>query len=739
MTQRNMNAVLRAGALAGLVALLWCTGARAGSDPTPATIVANWNTLSGGVSAKVVYWEAATIRIMNLNTGAVTDVIARPDDYSELSACAYPVWSPDGTKICYFVGNPRQFWVVNEDGSDPTMIVGGVDWDYGANSWWSSNGGQGDWIVAQKDNMISRYQVNANNSPGSVVDIYNPGGGVDWLSMSGDYIGFTLWGGHGAAGNASIVRNWKTSAELDTVPTDEDACSMNIKQDGSGTNICCHDSHFNAEVRNFGGTLLDTWATLGGGKIEMMRWSNHPDYICNNDFRQLPRADQRAWIRKLASDVDTGQYLFLGYGMWGPDVYVDPNNPPVATAQSVSTDEDVALSITLAGTDVDGDTLTYNVVTQPAHGTLTGTAPDMTYTPAENYNGPDSFTFKANDGQADSAAATVSITVDPVDDPPVALDDSVTVAEDVTCAVTLQATEVDGDSLTYNVAAAPAHGTLTGTAPNLTYEPDADYNGSDQFTFTVNDGTTTSPAATVDITVTPVNDAPAITSASASPAGVTLPGGTTLTASASDVDLDGLTYAWSVGSGATVVSPTAATTTATFAATGPYVFTIAVSDGTATTSRTVTVVVSDAATDTDGDGMADDWEIDNFGDLSRDGAGDADSDGLSDLDEFVLDTDPYLTDTDGDGMEDGDEADNFFDPADDDQDDNGTLDGDDDWDDDGTLNAVDPTPGYPSSGSSNGGSVGSVSCGSSGSAGAMAAWVLACIALIVRRRRVAAR
>jgi Family of unknown function (DUF6288)/Bacterial Ig domain/Divergent InlB B-repeat domain/Bacterial Ig-like domain/HEAT repeats len=96
------------------------------------------------------------------------------------------------------------------------------------------------------------------------------------------------------------------------------------------------------------------------------------------------------------------------------------NTPPVANAQSVTTAEDTAKAITLIGSDVDGDALTYTIVTQPAHGTLSGTGASRTYTPAANYNGADSFTFKVNDGTVDSAVATVSITVTAVNDAPVA-------------------------------------------------------------------------------------------------------------------------------------------------------------------------------------------------------------------------------------------------------------------------------------------------------------------------------
>ena len=87
------------------------------------------------------------------------------------------------------------------------------------------------------------------------------------------------------------------------------------------------------------------------------------------------------------------------------------NATPVATAQSVTTAEDTAKAITLAGTDADGNPMTYAVVTQPAHGLLSGTPPNVTYTPLTHYTGPDSFTFVANDGTVDSPPATVTITV----------------------------------------------------------------------------------------------------------------------------------------------------------------------------------------------------------------------------------------------------------------------------------------------------------------------------------------
>ncbi|HEY3026764.1 MAG TPA: Ig-like domain-containing protein, partial [Pyrinomonadaceae bacterium] len=184
------------------------------------------------------------------------------------------------------------------------------------------------------------------------------------------------------------------------------------------------------------------------------------------------------------------------------------NDQPVADAQSVTTNEDTARAIMLTGSDVEGGALTYSVVTGPTQGSLSGTAPNLTYTPAANYNGADSFTFKVNDGQLDSNVATVSITINAVNDAPIANDQSATTDEDTARAITLTASDVDGDTLTFSIVTGPAHGILSGTGASRTYTPAANYNGTDTFTFKVNDGTVDSNIANVSLTITTVNDAP---------------------------------------------------------------------------------------------------------------------------------------------------------------------------------------------------------------------------------------
>ena len=215
------------------------------------------------------------------------------------------------------------------------------------------------------------------------------------------------------------------------------------------------------------------------------------------------------------------------------------NDAPMATPLVVVTQQETPVAINLTGSDVDGDALTFNVITIPAHGTLSGEAPGLTYTPETSYLGNDSFTFTASDGLSVSGPATVEITVTQVNQQPVADGQTLVTAEDTLLAVVLSGSDPDGDAITFTVASGPLHGVLSGSAPNLTYTPAANYNGSDSFTFIVYDGQVNSLPATIDIAVLAVNDSPV-----ANPQSVTAQQDTaiSITLSGSDADGDALTY-----------------------------------------------------------------------------------------------------------------------------------------------------------------------------------------------------
>jgi hypothetical protein len=188
----------------------------------------------------------------------------------------------------------------------------------------------------------------------------------------------------------------------------------------------------------------------------------------------------------------------------------DGNAKPNANAQSATATINTAKAITLTGSDGDGDPLSYSVYSGPANGSLSGTAPNLTYTPNTNYLGSDSFVFRVDDGKI-SSFATVSITVDETNVAPVADNQSVSVFFNTPEFITLTGSDVNGDALTYSIVSGPGNGTLSGAAPNVTYTPGNSFSGSDSFTFKVNDGTVDSNTATVSlaVSITP-NTAPTV-------------------------------------------------------------------------------------------------------------------------------------------------------------------------------------------------------------------------------------
>jgi hypothetical protein len=205
------------------------------------------------------------------------------------------------------------------------------------------------------------------------------------------------------------------------------------------------------------------------------------------------------------------QFILNGGGVvrWGGSPTLT-NQPPVATPQSITLAENSSTNITLTGSDSQGKTLTFSLLTLPTHGTVSGTPPSVTYKPATNYIGSDAFTFKVNNGITDSSPATVSLTVTQVYYPPTAFSQSLTNFEDTALPVTLTGYDPQGYALTFSVLTQPAHGTLSGTAPNLTYKPATNYFGNDSFTFRVGDGVSNSPSATISITNRPVDDPPVV-------------------------------------------------------------------------------------------------------------------------------------------------------------------------------------------------------------------------------------
>jgi len=259
------------------------------------------------------------------------------------------------------------------------------------------------------------------------------------------------------------------------------------------------------------------------------------------------------------------------------------NDAAVAVAQTVSADEDIDKTITLAGTDIDGDALTYNITTLPAYGTLFQTSDGSTrgntittvpttvsdasyrviYVSAQDSNGDGhgNFGFKVNDGTTDSDEATVIVNVAKVNDVATATAQTVTADEDIDKSITLHGTDIDGDPLTYKITTLPANGTFFQTSDGTTKgdtitsvpttvsdashriiylsAKDGNGDGHGNFGFKVNDGTIDSDETIVTVNVTKVNDLAAAISQSVN-ADEDID--KTITLAGTDVDGDILSY-----------------------------------------------------------------------------------------------------------------------------------------------------------------------------------------------------
>jgi len=190
-----------------------------------------------------------------------------------------------------------------------------------------------------------------------------------------------------------------------------------------------------------------------------------------------------------------------------PIVVNDTYRTPVDEELSVDADAGVLAN----DTDADGDTLTPTIVTEPSHGAVTLNADgSFTYTPDEGFQGTDTFTYKVTDATGEvSNSATVTIEVNAL---PTVADDTYAVDEDHTLAVDAGAgvlhndADADGDTLTVTLVTDASHGTLAlGADGSFSYTPDADFYGTDSFTYTVNDGLAASGLGTVPITVNQVS------------------------------------------------------------------------------------------------------------------------------------------------------------------------------------------------------------------------------------------
>ena len=364
------------------------------------------------------------------------------------------------------------------------------------------------------------------------------------------------------------------------------------------------------------------------------------------------------------------------------------NELPIPDDLHVQTEEETGVEMTLTGSDPEGDALEYRLAEDPRHGSVQLLGDKVTYVPERDYVGLDTFTYQIFDGYGLSEEAIVTVEVTPVDDAPLAYEQSASTDEEVAVELRLPSLDRDTDAalLSFTIATPPARGEVTVNGETATYIPEQDFFGEDVFTFTVSDESNTSLPAKVTITVNPINDPPSLTGL---PDKIEILDGEELAYTFDASDVDGDTLSFSIENLPTGASLQGATLTWTpsFKQARTHELTVMASDDETSDTGvlTVTVVARDendngiadgleemqgfdpSNPDDDGDGILDEDEIGDWNDpVDTDGDGtpdvldtDSDGDGIPDADEGSSDGDgdgiPAFRDKDrdGDGIDDG--------------------------------------------------------------------------------------
>ncbi len=277
-----------------------------------------------------------------------------------------------------------------------------------------------------------------------------------------------------------------------------------------------------------GDTLTVTIASAGNGTVVIL-----PNGTI--DYTPGPNFNGTDTITYTISDGNGGTSTATVTVTVGP-----VNDPPVATDDATSTNEDTPVTIPVLAndTDLDGNPLTVTAATSPNGTVVINPDGTITFTPAPNFNGVAVINYTISDGMGGTDTAIVTVDVNPVNDPPVAVNDTATTPEDtpVTVAVLANDTDVDGDPLTVTAATSPNGAVTINPDGTVTFTPNANFNGPTTITYTISDGNGGTSTATVTLTVAPVNDPPV-----ANPSTATTNEDTpvTLTPLANDSDADG--------------------------------------------------------------------------------------------------------------------------------------------------------------------------------------------------------
>ena len=321
---------------------------------------------------------------------------------------------------------------------------------------------------------------------------------------------------------------------VNDAPSFTKGVDQTVNEDAGSQTIAGWATGISAGPANEAGQSL----TFNASNNNNALFSVQPAVAANGTLTYTPALNANGSATVTLTLSDNGGVTNGGVDTSAAQTFIITVNPvddfPTASDDAATVAEDApatAIDVLNNDNDPEGDAIAITNVTQPANGTVVNNGTDVTYQPDANYCGNDSFTYEINGG----SSATVSVDVTCADDAPVAVDDNATFTEDdpaTSIDVLTNDTDLDGGTKQVASVGGASNGTVTNNTADVSYQPNANYCGSDSFTYTLNGGST----ATVNVTITCVDDAPLAVDDN-----FTVPGNTSspLDVLGNDTDIDG--------------------------------------------------------------------------------------------------------------------------------------------------------------------------------------------------------